>query len=141
MACDSCTRSEAESLRTQLAEERRKREGADARASRYREALEDLAEHGVRRDLTPTQCGRAHDELWWFKYLKGADSYVRNRARAALRDEGKREPLRGLPRRPCPQCGTNWATISDDQDALCCYDCGWGLPGPARDEGKGGDDA
>jgi hypothetical protein len=57
-------------------------------------ALKDLAENGLRTDLTPTKRMRHGDEGWdenekfWHTYLKRADDYVRAFAREKLEEAG-----------------------------------------------------
>jgi hypothetical protein len=47
------------------------------------EALDRLARNGIHADITPTVMGKP-PVLWWYEYLKSADTAVRNIARAAL---------------------------------------------------------
>lgn len=98
------TREQANAIREQvgpllreLDEAREYANGADAEATQWRGAAEramravdvlrDIAEHGLRCDLTPTVLSPwAGDYGWWTNYLRSADNRIRERARAALED-------------------------------------------------------
>lgn len=70
----------------------RQRREDRAAAEKYRKALEDIRDYGLRCDLNPTRVRSGSDdtlseEMWWTHYLASADRSLRSRAAAALRED------------------------------------------------------
>jgi hypothetical protein len=64
-----------------------RRQTAEARERKLREALEDFAKHGVRHDLNPTRKVPTPDSFW-LTYIERIDKAVRERALRSLDSEG-----------------------------------------------------